>query len=161
MRTVHDWPEPEWATSQTHLTLVPGLGPQVRSPACSTVAIRHADRRAIRGQSVRLSANSPHNSPRPGRRSTDGQTISTAGLTGWKPVSDPVLGQTQPNRRYLLAATSVGMVNDVLPENLLPAPHGTIFDRLDEHHIPWRNPVAELLFQLPADQLPVPRRRHR
>ena len=51
----------------------------------------------------------------------------------------PILGQTQPNRRYLLAATSVGMVDDVLPEDLLPAPEGTIFDRLDAHHIPWRN----------------------
>ena len=51
----------------------------------------------------------------------------------------PVLGQTQPNRRYLLAATSVGMVDDVLPENLVPAPAGTIFERLDAHRIPWRN----------------------
>jgi phospholipase C len=51
----------------------------------------------------------------------------------------PVLGQTQPNRRYLLAATSVGMVDDVLPENLIPAPNGTIFGRLDAHQIPWRN----------------------
>ncbi len=51
----------------------------------------------------------------------------------------PALGQTQPNRRYLLAATSVGMVDDVLPENLLPAPEGTIFDRLDAHRIAWRN----------------------
>ena len=50
-----------------------------------------------------------------------------------------VLGQTQPNRRYLLAATSVGMVDNVLPENLLPAPAGTIFDRLDARGIPWRN----------------------
>jgi phospholipase C len=49
------------------------------------------------------------------------------------------LGQTQPNRRYLMAATSVGMVDDVLPEDLLPAPAGTIFDRLDAHQIPWRN----------------------
>jgi phospholipase C len=59
------------------------------------------------------------------------------------PVADrwfaPALGQTQPNRRYLLAATSVGMVDDVLPENLVPAPAGTIFDRLDAHQIPWRN----------------------
>jgi len=59
------------------------------------------------------------------------------------PVADrwfaPVFGQTQPNRRYLLAATSVGMVDDVLPENLVPAPEGTIFDRLDAHQIPWRN----------------------
>jgi phospholipase C len=47
--------------------------------------------------------------------------------------------ETQPNRRYLLAATSVGMVDDVLPENLVPAPEGTIFDRLDAHRIPWRN----------------------
>jgi phospholipase C len=50
-----------------------------------------------------------------------------------------LLGQTQPNRRYLLAATSDGMVNDVLVENLLPARHGTILERLDHHGIPWRN----------------------
>ena len=51
----------------------------------------------------------------------------------------PVFGQTQPNRRYLMAATSVGMVDDILPENLIPPPEGTIFDRLDAHKIPWRN----------------------
>ncbi len=50
-----------------------------------------------------------------------------------------LLGQTQPNRRYLLAATSVGMVNDKLVQDLLPAPHGTILDHLDRHGIPWRN----------------------
>jgi phospholipase C len=59
------------------------------------------------------------------------------------PVADrwfaPVLGQTQPNRRYLMAATSVGMVDDVLPENIVPPPAGTIFDRLDACRIPWRN----------------------
>ena len=59
------------------------------------------------------------------------------------PVADrwfaPILGQTQPNRRYLLAATSAGMVDDILPENAVPAPEGTIFDRLDDHQIPWRN----------------------
>ena len=51
----------------------------------------------------------------------------------------PVLGQTYPNRRYLLAATSAGMVDDILPEVIVPAPHGTIFDLLDTHQIPWRN----------------------
>jgi phospholipase C len=51
----------------------------------------------------------------------------------------PTLGQTYPNRRYLMAATSVGMVDDVLPEVVVPAPEGTIFDRLDDQHIPWRN----------------------
>jgi len=59
------------------------------------------------------------------------------------PVADrwfaPILGQTQPNRRYLLAGTSVGMVDDILPENAVPPPAGTIFDRLDAHQIPWRN----------------------
>jgi phospholipase C len=50
-----------------------------------------------------------------------------------------VLGQTYPNRRYLLAATSVGMVDDVLPEVIVPPPHGTVFDLLDAHQIPWRN----------------------
>ena len=51
----------------------------------------------------------------------------------------PVLGQTYPNRRYLMAATSVGMVDDILPEIILPPRAGTIFDRLDAHRIPWRN----------------------
>jgi hypothetical protein len=31
------------------------------------------------------------------------------------------------------------MVDDILPENAVPAPEGTIFDRLDAHKIPWRN----------------------
>jgi phospholipase C len=67
-----------------------------------------------------------------------------------------LLGQTQPNRRYLLAATSLGMVNDVLRENLLPAPHGTILDRLDQHGISWRNyyssfPPTTALF--PRDEI--------
>ena len=51
----------------------------------------------------------------------------------------PVLGQTYPNRRYALAATSAGMVDDVLPELIVPPPNGTIFDQLDAHQIPWRN----------------------
>jgi len=51
----------------------------------------------------------------------------------------PVLGQTYPNRRYLLAATSVGMVDDIYPEVIGPPPNGTIFDLLDAHQIPWRN----------------------
>jgi phospholipase C len=51
----------------------------------------------------------------------------------------PVLGQTQPNRRYLMAATSAGMVDDILPENIIPPPAGTIFDRLDARKIAWRN----------------------
>jgi phospholipase C len=59
------------------------------------------------------------------------------------PVGDrwfcSVLGQTYPNRRYLLAATSRGMVDDVLPEVIVPPSNGTIFDHLDAHKISWRN----------------------
>ncbi len=58
--------------------------PKVRSPVCSTDAIHHAGQRAIGGQFVRLSANSP----RPERRSTDGQMILTVGPAGWKSASD-------------------------------------------------------------------------
>ena len=57
------------------------------------------------------------------------------------PIADryfcSLLGQTFPNRRYLMAATSLGMVNDTLPSGT-PA-SGTIFDLLDAHHITWRN----------------------
>jgi phospholipase C len=59
------------------------------------------------------------------------------------PVGDQwfssVLGQTFPNRRYLLAATSDGMVDDILPEVIVGPPNGTIYDHLDAHQIPWRN----------------------
>jgi phospholipase C len=56
-----------------------------------------------------------------------------------------VLGQTYPNRRYLIAGTSAGMTDDgglsaaLIP---LPAPHGTIFNTLDNHGISWENYVA-------------------
>jgi phospholipase C len=57
------------------------------------------------------------------------------------PIADryfsSVLGQTFPNRRYLLAATSLGMVDDTIPSGY-PA-NGTLFDALDAHHISWRN----------------------
>jgi phospholipase C len=50
------------------------------------------------------------------------------------PIADryfcSVLGQTFPNRRYLMAATSLGMVNDGVPDPLDYPANGTIFDRL-------------------------------
>ena len=52
------------------------------------------------------------------------------------PIADryfcSLLGQTYPNRRYLMAATSLGMVNDGVPDPLEYPANGTIFDRL--HH---------------------------
>ena len=64
------------------------------------------------------------------------------------PVADryfcSVLGQTYPNRRYLLAATSIGQVNDTLP-NLTDYPaNGTIYDQLDAHGISWKDYFSTL-----------------
>ena len=61
-----------------------------------------------------------------------------------------VLGQTDPNRRYLIAATSAGMTDDigtgpfnVIPDSGLPLPgNGTIFNTLDRYRITWANYVA-------------------
>ena len=48
-----------------------------------------------------------------------------------------VLAQTWPNRRYLFAGTSSGAVDDKSDALLTPAANGTIFDRLDQHHVDW------------------------
>jgi len=71
------------------------------------------------------------------------------------PIADrwfqSLLGQTDPNRRYLFAASSAGMVNDIslsthptvrgiLQDTTLPLPaNGTIFDRLSLFGISWTN----------------------
>jgi phospholipase C len=53
--------------------------------------------------------------------------------------------QTYPNRRYLMAATSYGLVSTTLPgPNDPPPPHGTIFDRLNAHGISWKNYFTDL-----------------
>jgi phospholipase C len=61
------------------------------------------------------------------------------------PIADryfcSVLGQTFPNRRYLISATSLGMVNDEFSQILdgeYPK-NGTIFDLLDKRRISWKN----------------------
>ena len=82
----------------------------------------------------------------------------TYSLAGEFPVGDrwfcSLLGQTDPNRRYLIAATSAGMTDDiavstnpgeagVLADLTLPVPAaGTIFNLLDLHGISWENYVA-------------------
>jgi phospholipase C len=60
------------------------------------------------------------------------------------PIADryfsSVLGQTFPNRRYLMAGTSLGMVNDDQVTDLARYPaRGTIFDQLNAHRISWKN----------------------
>jgi phospholipase C len=56
-----------------------------------------------------------------------------------------VLGQTFPNRRYLIAGTSAGMTDDAgisLINLAEPAPNGTVFNLLDNHGISWENYVS-------------------
>jgi phospholipase C len=59
------------------------------------------------------------------------------------PIADryfcSVLGQTYPNRRYLLAATSIGQVDDTTPALTDYPPNGTIYDQLDKHSITWKD----------------------
>lgn len=79
---------------------------------------------------------------------TGGDLPFTYSLANTFPIGDrwfsSVMSQTYPNRRYLIAGTSAGMVDDGgvsqanLPE---PAPNGTIFTLLDAHGISWENYV--------------------
>src|SRR6201994_1939591 len=71
------------------------------------------------------------------------------GLAETFPLADrwfaPCLGPTFPNRRFLLAGTANGLMDD-LPVNLLDRPKaGTVMDMLTRHKISWVNyrPAAE------------------
>ncbi len=70
------------------------------------------------------------------------------------PIADhyfcSVLGQTFPNRRYLMAATSLGMINDTVPNPLDYPANGTIFDRLDNIGVSWRDYYSRLDGFLPV-----------
>jgi phospholipase C len=50
-----------------------------------------------------------------------------------------VLAQTYPNRRFLFTGTASGTTATDNTTFHVPAANGTIFDRLDAHHISWRN----------------------
>jgi phospholipase C len=62
------------------------------------------------------------------------------------PIADryfcSVLGQTFPNRRYLLAATSIGQIDDTTPALTDYPANGTIFDELDKHGITWKDYIS-------------------
>jgi phospholipase C len=65
------------------------------------------------------------------------------GLASTFPVADrwfcSCLGPTFPNRRFLIAGTAHGLIDD-LPWDLIDYPEaGTIFDALGTHRIPWVN----------------------
>jgi phospholipase C len=48
-----------------------------------------------------------------------------------------VMAQTFPNRRFFFAGTASGTINDHAVAITTPAANGTIWDRLDMHHINW------------------------
>jgi phospholipase C len=75
----------------------------------------------------------------------------TYGLASAFPIADrwfcSLLGQTDPQRRYVIAGTSASMTDDIgSPAGdaalLVPAAAGTIFNQLDLHGISWENYVA-------------------
>jgi phospholipase C len=68
-----------------------------------------------------------------------------------------LLGQTFPNRRYLIAGTSAGMTDDVGVSDLslvVPAA-GTIFNLLDRYKISWENYVASYPLGATPELFPV------
>jgi phospholipase C len=72
----------------------------------------------------------------------------TYSLASTFPIGDrwfcSLLGQTFPNRRYLIAGTSAGMTDDegVSDLSLVVPVAGTIFNLLDKYGISWENYVA-------------------
>jgi phospholipase C len=70
----------------------------------------------------------------------------TWGLARTFPIADrwfsSVMGQTYPNRRYLLSGTSLGQVSDTYAVDLPPA--GTVFDLLDRFGITWADYYSDL-----------------
>ncbi|HVC68064.1 MAG TPA: alkaline phosphatase family protein [Acidimicrobiales bacterium] len=50
--------------------------------------------------------------------------------------------QTYPNRRFLMAGTSLGLLTDVFPA--AAPPNGTVFQALDAHGISWKNYYSSL-----------------
>jgi phospholipase C len=55
------------------------------------------------------------------------------------------LGQTYPNRRFLLAGTAYGLISTDAKGILAPSPaNGTIFDQLNAHGIAWRDYYTDL-----------------
>ncbi len=73
------------------------------------------------------------------------------------PIADryfcSVLGRTFPNRRYLISATSLGMIDDTIPSLTAYPPNGTIFDRLDEANVTWKDYCSTLGVVLSTTEL--------
>jgi phospholipase C len=70
----------------------------------------------------------------------------TCGLARTFPIADryfcSAMAQTDPNRRYLIAGTSLGLIDDTFPSPL--PPNGVIFDQFNRHDISWKDYYSTL-----------------
>ena len=77
---------------------------------------------------------------------TDADLPFTWGLARAFPIGDryfcSVMAQTYPNRCFLTAGTSYGLVADTFPDRLPPG--GTVFDLLNRFGVSWRNYYSSL-----------------
>jgi len=89
-----------------------------------------------------------HDGAAPMRYWTEAELPFYYGLARTFPLADrwfsSCLGPTFPNRRFLIAGTAHGLIDDSPYDLLDYPPAGTIFDLLTEHGISWANyhPVA-------------------
>src|SRR6202035_2974079 len=70
----------------------------------------------------------------------------TCGMASTFPIADryfcSAMAQTYPNRRYLIAGTSLGLIDDSLPSEL--PPNGVIFEQFNRHGISWKDYYSSL-----------------
>jgi phospholipase C len=75
------------------------------------------------------------------------------------PIADrwfaSLLGQTDPNRQYLIAATSRGMTDNTKAFLTSVPPNGTIFNMLDSYGISWKNYVANFPLRATPELYPI------
>jgi phospholipase C len=91
----------------------------------------------------------------------------TCSLASTFPIADrwfgSMLGQTDPNRRFLLAGTASGMTDDLSASSLdlqdamlaVPAANGTIFDRLTAFGISWADYASGFPLGFTPELFPV------
>lgn len=70
----------------------------------------------------------------------------TCGMAKIFPIADryfcSAMAQTDPNRRYLIAGTSLGLIDDTFPPAL--PPNGVIFEQFNRHGITWKDYYSTL-----------------
>jgi phospholipase C len=83
----------------------------------------------------------------------------SCGMASTFPIADryfcSAMAQTDPNRRYLIAGTSLGLIDDSFPSAL--PPNGVIFEQFDKYGITWKDyystlPTLGVFLPLISDQ---------